>query len=253
MKKDVTLVIKEISTVSPGCVLIKAAPADGIAMPDAIPGQFVNIKVPDTDGVFLRRPISICDFTPQCITLFIKDAGRGTHTLCSLKAGDTFEALMPLGNGFNLTPHKGRTLLIGGGVGIAPLLYAGKKLAEAGANVEFLLGGASAADLNLSKEFEKVGSVHLTTVDGSLGRKGFVTDHEAILSPIDEILCCGPTPMMKAIAQVARQRNILMQASLENKMACGLGACLCCVEDTQKGHLCVCTDGPVFTLDLLKW
>ncbi len=144
-------------------------------------------------------------------------------------------------------------MLIGGGVGVAPLLYLGRKLKETGHCVEFLLGARSGADILEMEQFEEVGRVHISTEDGSLGEKGLVTQHSALNENIDNIYCCGPAPMMKAVAHIAKERNIECEVSLENMMACGLGACLCCVENTVKGNVCVCTEGPVFNINLLNW
>ncbi len=253
MKKDIKIRIQSAETLANGCVLMQVSPADGSALPEIAPGQFVNIKVPATDGVFLRRPISVCDVEDNLLTLYIKPVGKGTDRLCSLSAGDEFEVLLPLGSSFSCPSGNGLNLLIGGGVGIAPLLYLARKLREAGQEVAFLLGGASASDLELAKVFGRYGEVHLTTVDGSAGTRGFVTDHAILGGKIARIYSCGPTPMMKAVAKIAKERAIDMEASLENHMACGLGACLCCVEDTTTGNRCVCTDGPVFNISELKW
>ncbi len=253
MKKDIRVKILEIQRHANASVLMTVIPADGSMLPSIAPGQFVNIKVPDTDGVFLRRPISVCDVEENRLYLYIKPAGKGTMSLCSLKQGDEFDVLLPLGNSFTVAGEAGRFLLVGGGVGIAPLLYLGRVLRSKGSKVEFLLGGASKADLEMADEFARYGDVHVTTVDGSMGVRGFVTDHSVISSDFDAIYSCGPTPMMKAVANVARSRDIHMEASLENHMACGLGACLCCVENTKDGHRCVCTDGPVFNIKDLNW
>lgn len=253
MRKDIRVSIEWVRKLANGCALMAVAPADGKTFPEIEAGQFVNIKVPDTNGVFLRRPISVCDFHEGVLTLFIKPVGKGTDRLCSLQEGAEFDVLVPLGKPFSFAEERKNCLLVGGGVGIAPLLYLGRKLKEQGAQVTYLLGGASAADLEMAAEFEKYGPVYLTTADGSLGVKGFVTDHQVIDAEVDQIYACGPTPMMKAVAQVAKRRNVPMQASLENHMACGLGACLCCVEDTRKGNQCVCTEGPVFDIKQLKW
>ena len=254
MKKDIRVKIATRRQLSNGCVLMDVIPADGQEFPEMQPGQFVNIKVPATDGVFLRRPISICDYADGRLTLYIKPVGKGSDRLCSLEAGEEFEVLLPLGHGFSGGSQSGLNLLIGGGVGIAPLLFFAKQLVAEGKRVEFLLGGAGASDLELAEVFEKVAPVHTTTVDGSMGTKGFVTHHSVMADEaVAHIFTCGPTPMMKAVAALARERQIPMQASLENHMACGLGACLCCVEDTKEGNRCVCTEGPVFDIDELKW
>lgn len=119
--------------------------------------------------------------------------------------------------------------------------------------LEFLLGARSAGDLLQVAEFGKVGKVHLSTEDGSVGEKGFVTVNSALSGHVDMIYCCGPSPMMKAVAAIAREKGVRCEVSLENMMACGLGACLCCVENTVKGNVCVCTEGPVFNIEMLNW
>ena len=231
------------------------APADGSMLPAIHPGQFVQVAT-DTPGVFLRRPISIndVDYGNNTIDLLIRKAGKGTSTLVELKDGDRLNILLPLGNGFSLDAAPGaRLLLVGGGVGVAPLLYLGRKLKEAGYTPEFLLGARSASDLLELDDFKAIGTVHVSTEDGSMGEHGLVTRHSALNGHIDTIYCCGPAPMMKAVAAIARERSINCEVSLENMMACGLGACLCCVENTVKGNVCVCTEGPVFNINLLNW
>jgi dihydroorotate dehydrogenase electron transfer subunit len=144
-------------------------------------------------------------------------------------------------------------LLVGGGVGIAPLLYLGSKLKEKGINCHFLLGGRSKDNLLQLELFSEYGKVYTTTEDGTHGEKGFVTNHSVLSTKFDFIYTCGPTPMMKAVANFAKQNNIECEVSLENTMACGFGACLCCVTDSIDGHVCVCTEGPVFNISKLKW
>lgn len=251
------LKIMEATRHSAGTALIKLTPEDG-EMPSILPGQFVNILVKDCNDVFLRRPISVCDvdYDKCLLTLYIKKVGKGTEHLCAAKPGDVWNLLLPLGNGFDVEKDNlpSRPLLIGGGVGMAPMLYLGRCLKQKGVAPVFLLGGASEADIPLMDLFAEVGETYATTVDGSLGVKGFVTDHTLMAEGVyDHIYCCGPTPMMKAVAAVALKKGIDCEVSLENRMACGLGACLCCVEDTTSGHKCVCTDGPVFNIKSLKW
>lgn len=161
----------------------------------------------------------------------------------------------------------GRYLLVGGGVGTAPLLYLGQELVARGCRPSFLLGGRTADDLMQLDLFRRFGDVYLTTEDGSAGERGFVTQHslwnsvavsedisEGTALPAFDLICtCGPKPMMMAVARLAREKGIPCEASLENLMACGLGACLCCVEDTTDGNVCVCKEGPVFSTDKLKW
>ena len=176
-----------------------------------------------------------------------------------LKSGDTVNCLLPLGNGFTLPSkdhYKGakKVLLVGGGVGVAPLLWQGLTLKKAGLEPTFLLGARSSTDLLELDLFKKVGPVYITTEDDSVGEKGFVTNHTILQrEQFDLIQTCGPKPMMKAVASYARDNQIPCEASLENMMACGLGACLCCVEKTTEGNLRVCQDGPVFNISKLLW
>ncbi|MBD5300660.1 MAG: dihydroorotate dehydrogenase electron transfer subunit [Bacteroides sp.] len=231
------------------------APADGAVLPEMLPGQFVEIAV-ETPGVMLRRPISINDVDREAntLTLLVRNAGRGTSALLEMTAGERLNLLLPLGKGFNTdAPEGSRLLLIGGGVGVAPLLYLGKILKEKGYAPEFLLGARTAADLLSLDDFKAVGKVHVCTEDGSEGVKGFVTAHPCLEEECFRYYCCGPAPMMKAVAAVARRNGTDCEVSLENMMACGLGACLCCVEKTVKGNVCVCTEGPVFNINELTW
>ncbi|NLE63036.1 MAG: dihydroorotate dehydrogenase electron transfer subunit [Bacteroidales bacterium] len=215
----------------------------------AIPGQFVNIRVDHSPQTMLRRPISICDidFSSQTMLLYIKIVGAGTQTLSSLKEGDIINMLYPLGNGFNMEGIK-HPLLIGGGTGMAPMVYLSKCFHEKGILPTVLIGGRTKAALSL-KDFFK-GSAHLliSCDDGSEGEKGFVTQHSIVskLSSFDKIYTCGPVVMMQAVAGLAQRANIPCEVSLENMMACGIGACLCCVTPTLNGNRCVCTEGPVF-------
>lgn len=221
------------------------------------PGQFVQIEVPDSKTTFLRRPISVnfVDEETGEIWLLVRKAGAGTAKLVASKPGDVYNVILPLGRGFTVLDEapRGKVLLVGGGVGVAPLLYLGKALAEKGVSVDFVLGARSASDLLELDEFEKYGHLHISTEDGSAGEKGFVTQNSVFDGEISHIASCGPTPMMKAVAKIAKSKGVDCEVSLENMMACGLGACLCCVEDTDKGNVCVCTYGPVFNINQLKW
>jgi dihydroorotate dehydrogenase electron transfer subunit len=172
-----------------------------------------------------------------------------------LKSGESLNLILPLGNSFTIpSSNDTRVLLVGGGVGVAPLLYLGSILQKQGFEVNFLLGARSKADLLQLCEFEKYGNVYTTTEDGSHGEKGYVTQHSILEgSNFDLIYTCGPTPMMKAVAAYAANSNVECEVSLENTMACGIGACLCCVTDSTDGHVCVCTEGPVFNITKLKW
>ena len=219
-------------------------------LPDILPGQFVQVKVEGSPETFLRRPISVnfVDYDKNQLWLLIQLKGQGTKRLAKLKVDEELDILFPLGNGFNRNIIKGENiLLVGGGVGVAPLLYYGKYIADRGATPIFLLG-AKTKDALLEKElFEQYGPVYVTTEDGSEGIKGFVTDHPMLdQRKYSRISVCGPTPMMKAVAEFSFNYDLSCEVSLENLMACGLGACLCCVQKTPRGNLCVCTEGPVF-------
>ncbi len=228
------------------------------ALPEMLPGHFAEVLVDNSSSVFLRRPISIhfVDYKTNELWLLIQIVGDGTRKLADLKAGELVNLLFPLGNTFKLDVEdkNSQIMLIGGGVGIAPLLFLGAYLNERGYQCNFLLGARSKKDLLQLHEYEKYGKVYTTTEDGSHGEKGYVTQHSILKDThFDIIYTCGPTPMMKAVAQYATKTGSYCEASLENTMACGIGACLCCVTDTVEGHLCVCTDGPIFNTKRLKW
>ena len=226
-------------------------------LPEMLPGQFVEVRVDNSQTTFLRRPISInyVDYDTNELWLLVQIVGEGTRKMCELQAGETVNLLFPLGNSFSLPENKDtELLLVGGGVGIAPLLFWGSYLKSKGYSCNFLLGGRAKDNLLQLCEFERFGNVYTTTEDGSHGERGFVTQHSLLSDrKFDAIYSCGPTPMMKAVAAYAAQNGIFCEVSLENTMACGIGACLCCVTDTTEGHLCVCTEGPVFNITKLKW
>ncbi len=225
-------------------------------LPEGIkPGQFVQIEIPDSKTTYLRRPISICNVENGRLWLLVRDAGAGTHKLVEAKRGDRFNIIMPLGHGFTVPAEKGaRILLAGGGVDVAPLLYLAKTLHDGGICPDIVLGARSKADVLLRDEFERYGRLHISTDDGSDGTPGLITANPVWEKDFDAVAVCGPTPMMRAVASICAGRGIPCEVSLENMMACGLGACLCCVEDTKdKGNVCVCTDGPVFNINKLKW
>ena len=243
-------------------------------LPAMLPGQFVEVRVDGSTTTFLRRPISInfVDREKNELWLLVATVGDGTRRLAQLQPGDTLNCVLPLGNGFSLpsaasaslstndSPLSGRgaggeaPLLVGGGVGVAPLLYLGATLKAAGVQPTFLLGARTSKDLLMLDAFRRYGRVFVTTEDGSEGEKGFVTQHSLLQKEqFTLIQTCGPTPMMKAVARFAKEAGVACEVSLENLMACGLGACLCCVEKTVDGNLCVCKDGPVFDVRRLLW
>lgn len=236
---------------------ITVTPQDGQVLPEILPGQFVNILIPSSKNTFLRRPISVndVDYSENLLHLLVRKAGEGTRSLEQMSAGMTLNMVLPLGNTFPVDDITDkRILLIGGGVGVAPLLYYGRYLKSHGAHPTFVLGARSEKDLLELEKFSEISGVHVATEDGSRGTKGFVTNCEILQErDFDKWICCGPLPMMKAVAAMAEKQNVSCYVSLENVMACGLGACLCCVEKTKKGNVCVCTEGPVFDIKDLKW
>ena len=226
-------------------------------LPEMRPGQFAELRVDDSPTTFLRRPISInfVDRQRNELWLLIAAVGDGTIRLNKLRMGDFLNCVIPLGNGFTMpsSPQE-HPLLVGGGVGVAPLLYMGDCLRQMGCQPTFLLGARSDKDLLEREYFERIGRVFVTTEDGSCGEKGFVTNHSILEKEhFDRIYTCGPKPMMMAVGKYAKQNQIFCEVSLENKMACGLGACLCCVEKTTEGNICVCTEGPVLNIFKLLW
>ncbi len=226
-------------------------------LPEMLPGQFAEIRVDGSSTTFLRRPISInyVDRRKNELWFLIQLVGDGTRRLGEAKAGDRINAVLPLGNGFTMpqTPSD-KLLLIGGGVGTAPMLYLGEQLAKNGSRPIFLLGARSHQDLLQLEQFAQYGEVYVTTEDGSQGERGYVTQHSVLdKKNFEMIYTCGPKPMMMAVAKYAKSKGIECEVSLENTMACGIGACLCCVENTTEGHLCVCKDGPVFNINKLLW
>ncbi|MDR2917435.1 MAG: dihydroorotate dehydrogenase electron transfer subunit [Tannerella sp.] len=227
-------------------------------LPEMVPGQFVQVRVDGSSQTFLRRPISVnyVDRKANELWLLIQMIGEGTRRLSEYVPGETMNLMLPLGNGFSVpqTATSINLLLVGGGVGTAPMLYLGEVLKEIGFEPEFLLGARAKEDVMQLDEFEKFGKVYVTTEDGSMGEKGFVTNHSILREKkFDKIYTCGPKPMMVAVAKYARSSGTECEVSLENMMACGIGACLCCIENTVKGNVCVCTEGPVFNINQLTW
>ncbi len=221
------------------------------------PGQFVEIKIDNSSRTFLRRPISIydVDYKQNTISLLILIVGEGTRALSHLSKGEYLNLIYPLGNSFSI-PQSGKVLLIGGGVGVAPLLFLGKLLIENNIQPVFLFGARSHTHLVDLNKFELLGPVYMTTENGSQGEKGLVTEHSIITDNnwnYDQIYACGPVPMMKAVARLAEKRNTNCEVSLENTMACGFGACLTCTQKTVRGNICICTEGPVLNTKELIW
>ncbi|MBQ5580794.1 MAG: dihydroorotate dehydrogenase electron transfer subunit [Clostridia bacterium] len=215
------------------------------------PGQFVNLKLP---GYYLRRPISVCEWTEDTVTLIYKVVGHGTEAMAATPVGESFDLLAGLGNGFNTALSGDAPLLIGGGVGIPPLFGLCKALLAEGKSPSVILGFNTAEEIFLKEEFEELlkdtnGSVYVTTVDGSAGTKGFVTD---VMKDLDYTFfyTCGPMPMFRAIESVAKTSG---QYSFEERMGCGFGACMGCSIQTKEGNKRVCKDGPVLMREEILW
>lgn len=221
-----------------------------------VPGQFIEIKANQRGGAaFLRRPFSIHDVSEEksSFSILVKQVGKGTFELSEKEEGEMVSGVFPLGNGFSVKDEK-NVLLVGGGIGIAPLLFLAKWLKKQGITSTFLLGGRSKTDIIRLDAFKEIGKVEVTTEDGSLGEKGYVTNHSILNNcTFDKIYTCGPNPMMAAVSAFAIENNINCEVSLENTMACGIGACLCCVAHTHSGNKCSCTEGPVFDAKEIKW
>lgn len=257
MKKTVSdfllLENKQLNNDNFQLVLQSSEPISGI-----FPGQFINVEIKEANEIFLRRPFSVLDvdYESQTISLLVKILGRGSRKLTESRVGQKINAIFPLGKSFTLPEDSDRILLIGGGSGVAPMLFLAKKSGLNPKNVTILIGARSASDHIDISSYRPYGDFLFTTEDGSLGEKGYVTNHPVFVDELDrfdKIYTCGPDLMMKAIGRKAIEKNIFCEVSLENMMACGFGVCLCCVEDTKTGHKCVCTDGPVFNVNDLKW
>lgn len=211
------------------------------------PGQFVNLTVP---GCYLRRPISVCDFNGQTLTLVYKVVGKGTETMSRLSIGEKVDLLADLGNGYDLIKSGNAPLLVGGGVGVPPLYLLCKKLTGRGVNPTVLLGFNKKEEVFYEEEFLKTGAkVLLATADGSAGEKGFVTD---LLKNLNYTYCyaCGPLPMLKALDGALESEG---EFSMEERMGCGFGVCMGCSIMTKNGAKRVCKEGPVFDRRELLW
>ncbi len=210
-------------------------------------GQFVNIKL---DGFYLRRPISVCDYDEGSLTIIYKVVGEGTAAMSGYEAGRELDILVGLGNGYDLSKSGDRPLLIGGGVGVPPMYNLCKKLIAEGKHPSVILGFNSASDVFFEEEFKSLGAdVVVTTVDGSYGIRGFVTNAMEGRE-YSYFYTCGPEPMLKAIYNVS---NTSGQFSFEERMGCGFGACMGCSCKTKYGNKRICKDGPVLEKEEIIW
>ena len=209
-------------------------------------GQFVNIQL---DGFYLRRPISVCDYSDGTLTLIYKVVGGGTEYMSKLGNGAELDILTGLGNGYDTSPSGEKPLLLGGGVGVPPLYNLAKKLIEEGKSVSVVLGFNTKDEVFYEDEFRALGaSVTVATADGSYGIKGFVTD--AMPENYTYFYTCGPEPMLKAVYKAAKTSG---QMSFEERMGCGFGACMGCSCKTLTGYKRICKDGPVMKKEEILW
>ncbi len=210
-------------------------------------GQFVNILL---DGLYLRRPISVCDRTDGMLTLVYKVVGKGTEQMSRMTAGQKLDILTGLGNGYDLTPAGDAPLLLGGGVGVPPMYLLAKDLIAAGKKVSVILGFNTKDEVFYEDEFRALGAaVTVTTVDGSYGTRGFVTDAMKSMD-YSYFYTCGPEPMLKAVWGAS---NTSGQFSFEERMGCGFGACMGCSCKTLVGNKRICKDGPVLVKEEILW
>jgi len=229
-----------------------------VDIPEILPGNFAEIRIPDAPDVFLRRPFSVLDvdYKNRSISFYVKVIGKGTKKLGEFQKGQKVNIIYPLGNSYSIPDDLKTALIVGGGSGIAPFILLGKALKKRNIRTTFLLGGRSKKDILLTGEFSKYGDVQVTTEDGSMGEKGLVTGHSIFSKEnfdFDKVFTCGPDPMMKAVGKIAQDRGVNCEVSLENMMACGFGVCLCCVTATPSGNKRVCIEGPVFNVNNLSW
>ena len=212
------------------------------------PGQFIDIRLPER---FLRRPISVCDWDGESVTVLYKLLGGGTEFLSTLPRGTALDVLTGLGNGYDLAPAGEQPLLVGGGVGIPPLYRLAKDLIAAGKRPTAVLGFNRREDMFYTEEFAALGAeVVVTTADGSAGLTGFVTDGVTAAGDYTHVYACGPTAMLRALDAVIETDA---QYSFEERMGCGFGACMGCTIRTKTGHKRVCKDGPVFRREEVLW
>lgn len=221
-------------------------------LPPVAAGQFVELNVP-VAGKLLNRPFSVFSADAYHIELLVKNVGVVSGAITAMKPGDKATAIGPLGNGYSNAAR--RPLLVGGGVGLAPMLALTQAYTSCGVRPTVIIGSRTHLDPYIAGHFKPFADVTICTDDGSEGFHGLVTASPLFKpSEHDIVQCCGPTPMMKAVAGASEQVGIPCEVSLENRMACGLGACLCCVQDMKDGtRRCVCSEGPVFNSTELQW
>ena len=212
------------------------------------PGQFINIKL---DGFYLRRPISVCDWNDDEITIIYKVVGKGTEYMAALEAGAELDVLTGLGNGYDTEKSGDTALLIGGGAGVPPVYGLAKRLIAQGKKVKVILGFNTADEIFYEEKFKEIGAeTYVTTVDGSHGIKGFVTNAFEAAGEYTHTYSCGPEPMLKAVYNASTTSG---QYSFEERMGCGFGACMGCSCKTKYGNKRICKDGPVLVKEEIIW
>ena len=243
MKQTIFEIIENVPLTSSVYKMLLKGDTDDITAP----GQFVNIKL---DGLFLRRPISVCDRENGILTLVYKVVGKGTEKMSTMAAGEKLDILTGLGNGYDLEKSGDTPLLLGGGVGVPPLYMLAKELIKKGKKVSVILGFNTKDEIFYEQEFKALGAqVALTTVDGSYGTRGFVTDAMKD-TEYSYFYTCGPEPMLKAIYSASKTSG---QFSFEERMGCGFGACMGCSGHTVTGYKRICKDGPVLEKEEILW
>ena len=241
MKQTIFTITDNVALTATVYKMVLTGDTDGIAT-----GQFVNILL---DGLYLRRPISVCDCQGDTLTLLYKVVGKGTQQMAAMQAGQTLDLLTGLGNGYDLSKAGEHPLLIGGGVGVPPLYMLARQLREQGKAVSVILGFNTADEVFYEREFAALGcDVTVTTVDGSYGVKGFVT--AALPADYSYFYTCGPEPMLKAVYAATATSG---QFSFEERMGCGFGACMGCSCKVITGYKRICKDGPVLEKEEILW
>ena len=243
MKQSVFTIVS--NTALTDCVFKMVLEGDTSAI--TAPGQFVNIKL---EGLYLRRPISVCDLNGSRLTIVYKAVGKGTEMMSRMQAGEKLDVLTGLGNGYDLTLSGENPVLLGGGVGVPPMYLLAKKLIAEGKKVSVILGFNTKSETFYEEEFKKLGAtVTVTTVDGSYGTKGFVTD-ALKNTEYSYFYTCGPEPMLKAVYKTSATSG---QMSFEKRMGCGFGACMGCSCKTITGYKRICKEGPVMKKEEILW
>ena len=242
MKQIIFKIVSNTPLTDSVCQMVLSGDTSAITTP----GQFVNIRL---DGLFLRRPISVCDWDADTLTIVYKVVGKGTAQMKAMTEG-TLDLLTGLGNGYDLSLCGDTPLLIGGGGGVPPMYGLAKRLREQGKHVSVILGFNTKSEIFYEDEFKRLGcDVTVTTVDGSYGVKGFVTTPMETMN-YSHFCACGPEPMLKAVYKASRTSG---QMSFEERMGCGFGACMGCSCKTLAGNKRICKDGPVMRKEEILW